>query len=81
MDGGSVGVQARQLQTVRELIAQVQDDAAGKVEQALQTMERRETSLSEKQRALAAAQAALEQRKLEGRRRARRSVQRSDCAA
>jgi len=65
MDGGSPGAQARQLQTVRELMAQVQDDAAGKVEQALRTIERRETSLSEKQRALTAAQAALEQRKLE----------------
>jgi len=65
IDGGSAGAQMRQVQTVRELMAQVQDDAAGKVEQALQTMERRETSLSEKQRVLAAAQAALEQRKLE----------------
>ena len=65
VDAGASMNQARQVQTVRELMAQVHDDAADKVEQALRTVERKETSLSEKQHALAAAQAALEQRKLE----------------
>ena len=66
-DGESApGGQARQVQTVRELLAKLPGDAtATKVEQALRAVERRGATSAEKQRALAAAQEALEQRKLD----------------
>lgn len=65
--GGSAATQARQLQQLRELAAQLPPDsaAAAQMEQALRTLQRKDASAEEQQRALAAAREALEQRNLE----------------
>jgi hypothetical protein len=65
--GGGGAAQVRQLQQLRELAAQLPADsaAAAQVEQAMKTLQRRDASAEEKQRALAAAREALEQRNLE----------------
>jgi len=68
-EGGNAlsAAEAKQVQLLRELSAQLPGDsaAAAKLEQALTTLQRKEASAEEKQRALAAARAALEQRNLD----------------
>jgi hypothetical protein len=59
-------VSAREVQSLRELIAQTTDPAtADKLRQALKSIERPDASDDEKQRALAAAEEAVEQRNLQ----------------
>ncbi len=68
-EGGNAlsAAEAKQVQLLRELSAQLPGDsaAAAQLEQALTTLQRKEASAEEKQRALAAARAALEQRNLD----------------
>jgi hypothetical protein len=63
---GMSATETKQVQLLRELAAQLPGDpASAQVEQALRTLQRKEASPEEKQRALAAAREALEQRNLE----------------
>jgi hypothetical protein len=58
--------QAKQVQRIRELIGQTQDEAvAKKLEKAMATFERQTASAQEKQRALSAAEQAIEQQGLQ----------------
>jgi len=59
--------EARQVQSLRDLSAQLPADsgARAEVEQALRTLERKDVSAEEKQRALATAREALEQRNVD----------------
>jgi hypothetical protein len=58
--------EAQQVQLLRDLSAQLPGDpAAAQVEQALRTLQRKDATEEEKQRALAAAREALEQRNLD----------------
>jgi 8-oxo-dGTP pyrophosphatase MutT (NUDIX family) len=64
--GGLSAAETKQVQLLRDLAAQLSGDpASAQVEHALRTLQRPDASAEEKQRALAAAREALEQRNLE----------------
>ncbi|MEO8630514.1 MAG: hypothetical protein ABI612_20815 [Betaproteobacteria bacterium] len=68
IDSGMSASDARQVQQLRQLAVEIKDDdaqTAAKLEQALSTLDRRQATDEQKQRALAAAQQALEQRNLQ----------------